>query len=338
VNSGKENIHGATFLVSRRGRIMVTMHRTKSALTQKKVQATSRTNPLVRFVRRNSAGFLFLLPALIIFGFFVWYPIVMDFILSFQKDAFYGNPTFVGWQNYRFVWRDPHFAIAWHNSVMYALYGLVIGYLPPIVVALAINEIRVGKNYFRLAFYLPVIIPPLVTAFLWRYMYTHDGGLINSLLSVVHIGPQPWLQSPNTALPSLVIITTWANMGGTVLIYLAALQGIPVHLYEAAELDGAGIWKRIWYITLPRMRSIMLILLLIQLIATVQVFTEPFTLTSGGPDLSTLTVMLLIYQYAFSNGNFGAASALSVILFVVLVMLSLAYFGITHRLNASAGD
>ncbi len=279
-----------------------------------------------------------MLPAFLIFGFFVWYPIIIEFILSFQKNAFYGSPTFVGWQNYQFVLQDPHFGIAWRNSALYALYGLLIGYLPPIVIALAINEIRIGKGYFRLAFYLPVIIPPLVTAFLWRYLYTHDGGLVNSLLAIIHIGPQPWLQSPNTALPSLVVITTWANMGGTVLIYLAALQGIPAHLYEAAEIDGASIWRRIWHITLPQMRGILLILLLIQLIATVQIFTEPFTLTSGGPDLSTLTVMLQIYDYAFNSGDFGASSALSVILFVVLVVLSLTYFGITRRFNVGAGE
>ena len=317
---------------------MVTLHQSDSAVKQRQTQRTYRLHPILRFTRRNAAGILFLLPAFIIFGFFVWYPIVYGFILSFQKNAFYGTPSFVGWQNYLYVWHDPLFATAWRNSASYALYALVIGYLLPIVIALAINEIRVGKSYFRLAFYLPVIIPPLVTAFLWRYMYTHDGGLINSLLAIVHINPQPWLQSPTTALPSLVIVTTWANMGGTVLIYLAALQGIPAHLYEAAELDGAGIWRRIRDITLPQMRGIMLILLLIQLIATVQVFTEPFTLTRGGPDLSTLTVMLLIYNYAFDSGNFGAASALSVILFCVLVILSLVYFGITRRLNLGGGD
>lgn len=316
---------------------MVTLHQSKSALAQKTAHPSYRAHPVQRFVRRNGAGLLFLLPAILIFGFFVWYPIVFGFILSFQKNAFYGSPTFAGWQNYQFVWRDPQFWMAWRNSGLFALYGLLIGYFLPIVIAVAINEIRLGKSYFRLAFYLPVIIPPLVTAFLWRYLYTHDGGLINSLLALVHIGPQPWLQSPNTAMPSLVIVATWANMGGTVLIYLAALQGIPAQLYEAAELDGAGIWKRIWNITLPQMRGIMLILLLIQLIATVQVFTEPFTLTGGGPDLSTLTVMLLIYNYAFNSGNFGAASALSVMLFCVLVALSLAYFGITRRVNTTEG-
>ncbi|MGZ3600662.1 MAG: carbohydrate ABC transporter permease [Ktedonobacterales bacterium] len=317
---------------------MVTLQQTKSALTQNKTQQNYRAHPLRRFIRRNGAGLLFLLPAFLIFGFFVWYPIVFGFILSFQKNALYGSPTFAGWQNYQFVWHDPLFWTAWRNSGLYALYGLLIGYVLPIALALAINEIRFGKSYFRLAFYLPVIIPPLVTAFLWSYMYTHDGGLINSLLAIVHIGPQPWLQSPNTALPSLVVVTTWANLGGTVLIYLAALQGIPAQLYEAAELDGAGIWARIWRITLPQMRGIMLILLLIQLIATVQIFTEPFTLTGGGPFNSTLTVMLLIYNYAFNSGNFGAASALSVILFCVLVVLSLTYFGITRRLNVGGGE
>ena len=308
------------------------------ALTQAETPTTMyRVHPLLRLARRNLAGMLFLLPAILIFGFFVWYPIFYGFVLSFQKNAFYGAPTFAGWQNYLFVLHDPLFWTAWRNSAQYALYGLLIGYLLPIVLAIAINELRRGTGYFRLAFYLPVIIPPLVTAFLWRYMYTHDGGLVNSLLAVVHIAPQPWLQSPSTAMASLVIVTTWANMGGTVLIYLAALQGIPAQLYEAAELDGASIWRRIWNITLPQIRGMMLILLLIQIIATVQVFTEPFTLTGGGPDLSTMTVLLLLYNYAFNSGNFGAASALSVILFLVLVVLSLGYFGITRRLNVG-GD
>jgi multiple sugar transport system permease protein len=313
--------------------MMVTLE--QPAQTQARTPTGARVHPLLRFARRNTAGFIFLVPALLIFGFFVWYPIIYGFVLSFQRNAFYGAPTFAGWQNYRFVLHDPYFWTAWRNSAQYALYGLLIGYLIPIVIAISINELRRGTSYFRLAFYLPVIIPPIVTAFLWKYMYAQDGGLINSILSIGHVAPQPWLQSPSTAMASLVIVTTWANMGGTVLIYLAALQSIPAQLYEAAELDGATIWRRIWHVTLPQMRGIMLILLLIQIIATVQVFTEPFTLTGGGPDLSTMTVMLLLYNYAFNSANYGAASALSVILFLVLVVLSLVYFGVTRRFNAT---
>jgi multiple sugar transport system permease protein len=163
-------------------------------------------------------------------------------------------------------------------------------------------------------------------------MYTPDGGLLNGLLGLVGIGKQLWYQAPATAIQSLVVVTTWANAGGTMLIYLAALQSIPAELYEAAELDGASIARRIWHVTLPQIRGVMLIMLILQIIATVQIFTEPFTLTNGGPVNATTTVMLLIYNYAFQNADLGSASALSVILFLVLVTFSLGYFAITRRI------
>jgi multiple sugar transport system permease protein len=303
-------------------------------------QATSApwARPLVRFARRNIAGLLFLTPAFILFGVFVWYPIIYGFILSFQDNSLFGGSgSWVGWHNFQRVIADPLFAIAWGNALKYTVYGLLFGYALPLALALAINEVRHGKAYFRLAFYLPVIIPPLVTVFLWRYMYTPDGGLLNGLLGLIGIGKQPWLQSPGTALQSLVVVTTWANLGGAMLIYLAALQGIPAELYEAAELDGSGIWRRVWHITMPQIRGVMLIMLILQLIATFQIFTEPFTLTNGGPVNATTTVMLLIYNYAFQNADLGAASALSVILFLVLVTFSLGYFAVTRRLWAG-GD
>ena len=288
--------------------------------------------------QRHAAGLLFLLPALILFGFFVWYPIVYGFVLSFQDNSLFGGSgSWVGWRNFQRVIADPLFTTAWANTLKFALYGLLFGYAIPVLLAIAINEVRHGKAYFRLAFYLPVIIPPLVTVFLWRYMYTPDGGLLNGLLGLVGIGKQPWLQSPHTALQSLVVVTTWANAGGTMLIYLAALQSIPAELYEAAELDGAGIWGRIWHVLLPQIRGVMLIMLILQIIATIQIFTEPFTLTNGGPVNATTTILLLIYNYAFQNGDLGLASALSVILFLVLVTFSLGYFALTRPLWA-AGD
>jgi multiple sugar transport system permease protein len=290
---------------------------------------------LIRHTRRHAAGLLFLLPALILFGFFVWYPIVYGFVLSFQDNSLFGGSgSWVGWQNFHRVISDPLFTTAWVNTLKFAFYGLLFGYAIPVVLAIAINEVRHGKAYFRLAFYLPVIIPPVVTVFLWRYMYTPDGGLLNGLLGSVGIGKQTWLQSPNTALQSLVVVTTWANAGGTMLIYLAALQNIPAELYEAAELDGAGIWRRIWHIMLPQIRGVMLIMLILQIIATFQIFTEPFILTQGGPVNATTTILLLIYNYAFQNADLGMASALSVILFLALVTLSLGYLGITRRLWA----
>ncbi len=314
---------------------MVTTQQRTPART--KITSTSWAQPIGRFTRRNAAGLLFLLPAIIIFGFFVWYPIGYGFVLSLQDNSLFGGTgSWVGFRNFQRVIADPLFKIAWSNTFKYALYGLLFGYAVPILLAIAINEVRYAKAYFRLAFYLPVIIPPIVTVFLWKYMYTPDGGLFNGLLSLIGIGKQTWLQSPTTALPSLVVVSTWANAGGTMLIYLAALQGIPAQLYEAAELDGAGIWRRIWNITLPQIRGVMLIMLILQIIATVQIFIEPFALTNGGPVYGTTTIMLLIYNYAFQIGDLGAASALSVILFLVLVALSLGIFGVTRRF--SAGD
>jgi multiple sugar transport system permease protein len=132
------------------------------------------------------------------------------------------------------------------------------------------------------------------------------------------------------AMPSLVLEATWAGAGGAVLIYLAALSGVPTELYEAAELDGASVWRRLWHVTLPHLRPILLIMLLLQVINTFQVFTEPFVLTDGGPEDSTVTVLLLIYRYAFVNGDYGTAAALSVSLAAVLAVLSAVYLRLTR--------
>jgi multiple sugar transport system permease protein len=222
--------------------------------------------------------------------------------------------------------------VAWRNTLVFTGYALLFGYFVPIVLALLINEMRHGKAVFRLAFYLPVMLPPIVVAFLWLFLYNADSGLINSLLGVVHLPGGLWLETKASALPALVVVATWGSAGSTFLIYLAALQGVPASLYEAAELDGSNLWQRIWHITLPTIRPIMLLMLVLQIIATMQVFTEPFTITGGGPDNATLTVLMLIYRYTFQNAEFGEASALGVVLFLVLAVFALIYMRMTGRL------
>ena len=282
-------------------------------------------------VRHQLVAFGFLLPALLLFLLFSWYPIVNGMILSFQRVDLVRPAEWVGFANFRLLLDDPLFYRAWRNTGQFALYGLLLGYLVPFVLAVAINEARHLQSYFRLAFYLPVVLPPIVTVFLWQWIYDPGAGLANTALSWVGIGPQPWLQSPDTAMLSLVILATWGGAGATMLIYLAALQGIPSSLYDAAEVDGASLWRRFLDITLPQMRFIMLITLILQVIGTMQVFTEPFVLTDGGPANATLTVMLLLYRYAFQYGNYGAASALGLMLFGALVVLSLVYLWVTRR-------
>ena len=284
------------------------------------------------FFRRNLGGYLFLLPALVIFALFVWYPLVLGFIMSFQNVDMINPAVWVGWTNYRRVFSDPLFGIAWRNTLAFTGYALLFGYFVPIVLALLINEMRHGKGLFRLAFYLPVMLPPIVTAFLWLWLYNADSGLINALLHVVHLPGGLWLENQGTALPALVVVATWGAAGSTMLIYLAALQGVPASLYEAAEIDGSNLWQRIWHVTLPTIRPIMLLLLVLQIIATMQVFTEPFTITGGGPANATMTVLILIYNYTFQNADFGEASALGVILFLVLAVFALIYMRMTSRL------
>ena len=284
-----------------------------------------------RAIRRNLAGYLFLLPALLIFALFVWYPILLGFVISFQSVDMMNPAIWVGLSNYHRVLTDPLFALAWRNTLEFTLYALLFGYAIPIILALCINEMRHGKGFFRLAFYLPVMLPPLVTAFLWRWIYNPDSGLLNALLSLVHLPAGLWLETPGSALPALMVIATWGAAGGTVLIYLAALQGVPASLYEAAEIDGANIWRRLWHVTLPAIRPVMLLMLILQIIGTMQEFLRPFTITSGGPQNATVTVVLLIYNYAFQDIDFGGASAIGVLLFLVLAVFALIYMRLTRR-------
>jgi len=303
--------------------------RVEKSVSQAELQALRKAR---LFFRHNLGGYLFLLPALVIFALFVWYPLVLGFIMSFQNVDMINPAVWVGWTNYRKVFSDPLFGIAWRNTLAFTGYALLFGYFVPIVLALLINEMRHGKGLFRLAFYLPVMLPPIVTAFLWLWLYNADSGLLNALLHLVHLPGGLWLENQATALPALVVVATWGAAGSTMLIYLAALQGVPASLYEAAEIDGSNLWQRIWHVTLPTIRPIMLLMLVLQIIATMQVFTEPFTITGGGPDNATMTVLILIYNYTFQNADFGEASALGVILFLVLAVFALIYMRMTSRL------
>src|SRR5258705_10124157 len=190
-----------------------------------------------------------------------------------------------------------------------------------------------GGLYRRIV-YLRVGLPPVVAVLLWKTFYdAGPTGVFNTILGWIHLGPYPWLQSPDTALPSLVLESTWANAGTTVIIYLAALTGVNRELYEAASTDGASLWSKVWHITIPQLRGVLLLTMILQIIGTAQVFLEPYLFTSGGPVNSTLTVLLLIYDYAFGNslgGDYGSATALSLMLAAFLALFSWVYLRATR--------
>jgi multiple sugar transport system permease protein len=208
----------------------------------------------------------------------------------------------------------------------------------PLIAAVLMSEVRRRRGLYSVLAYLPVVIPPVVAVLLWKTFY--DGGptgVFNTILGWVGLGPYPWLQSQQTALPSLVLESTWANAGATVIIYLAALVGVNQELYEAASVDGASLWRKIWHVTLPQIRGVLLVTLILQIIGTAQVFLEPYLFTSGGPANSTLTVLLLIYNYAFGSslgGDYGAATALSLMLAGFLAIFSLVYLRATRSWSA----
>ncbi|AXK33402.1 sugar ABC transporter permease [Streptomyces armeniacus] len=283
-----------------------------------------------RRLGEHATAYGFLCAALAVFALFSWYPIVRNVLLAFQDVNFATGNSWVGLENFRRLADDPLVGTAWKNSALFTLYALLLGYAVPFAAAVVVNEFRHARAYFRILVYLPVMLPPVVVALMWNWFYDPGPGLINELLRTVHLPTSSWVDSADTSLVSLVIVATWANMGTTTLIYLAALQTIPGELYEAAELDGANLWQRIRHVTIPQTRFVLLILLLLQVVATMQVFTEPFVMTGGGPEDSTVTVMLLIYRYAFVYNDFGTASALSLLLLLVLALFSAAYLRLTR--------
>lgn len=265
------------------------------------------------------------------FGFFSWWPILNSLILSFQQTNLVDPAVWVGLSNFAAVFADPLVAKAAMNTLWFTVLSVAVGFPLPILLAVAIGELRRTRSIASGFAYLPVIIPPVVSVLIFKQFYDPSStGLLNTLLAGVGLGPVPWLQTAATVMPSIVIQATWAGFGAATIIYIAALAAVSPELYEAAELDGASIRSRVWHVTLPQMRSVMLIMLLLQIIGAFQVFTEPFVMTRGGPENNTLTILMLIYNYTFISGDYGRAAALSLILAAILALVSLLYLRATR--------
>ncbi|MDH6464033.1 multiple sugar transport system permease protein [Micromonospora sp. A200] len=288
---------------------------------------------LGRKVRDNLTGHTFLIGAVLCFAVFSWYPMIRGIVMSFQRTR-RGETTWVGWDNYLRIIDDPSFWTAWKNTLYFTVLALVLGYAVPFFVAILLNEFRHAKGYLRILVYLPVMLPPASALFLFKF-YAYDpseAGLFNAILTALHLPTSQWMQSPEMTMPAMVLASTWMNMGGAVLIYLAALQNIPGELYEAAELDGAGIWRRIVHVTIPQTRLILALLAMLQIVATMQLFIEPLILANGaGAEDSATSVAYLIYQHGFFQNDLNGAAALGVIMLVVLAGFSAAYLRLSAK-------
>jgi multiple sugar transport system permease protein len=302
------------------------------------VQRRRRRTPATWLASGGLSSLVFALPLLVVFGVFSWWPIARAVVMSFQHTNLIVT-SWVGLDNFQKIFADPLLPQALANTGWFALLALIFGYPVPIIAAVLMSDVRRMKGLYSALAYLPVVVPPVVAVLLWKFFYDpRPEGVFNSILGWVGLGPYPWLQSQTWAMPSLVLEATWAAAGGTVIIYLAALTGVPGELYDAAEVDGASIWRKIFHVTLPQLRGVLLITLILQVIGTAQVFLEPYLFTSGGPANATVTVLLLIYRYAFGQSlgaRYGEATALSLLLAAFLAVLSLVYFRLTRSWSTS---
>jgi len=281
---------------------------------------------------KNISGWLLMLPPLILFSFFIWVPLFQSIRLSLYKANGMDLIEFVGLRNYINVFQHPDFLPALRNTFSYTLWSLVIGFVVPIILAVIINEIRAGKSFIKMSVYLPNVVPGIAMVFLWAFIFRPgDTGILNIILSKAGIGPQPWLSNPKWTIPLIVMVLTWKGAGATTLLYIAGLQGIDPELYEAAIIDGANIFKRLRYITIPCIYNLARTLLILQIIAVFQIFYEPLVMTNGGPNNASISIMQLVFRFAFERFDYPRAAAVSVIISIILVVLTLLYFKINKK-------
>ena len=304
----------------------------KSDVLISKNKAGIRNSTMSDKVKRNIAGWLMMLPGCICFLIFVIQPMIVGIYLSFFETKGFDAVSFIGLQNYKDVITDSLFTKTVWNSVLYTFWSVVIGGFTPLIVAMLLNEVVRGKAFFRFSAYFPCIIPGIVTAIMWKILFQPDAnGFLNMIFNKIGLGPFQWLQNPVMTIPLISVTMAWAGFGGTALIYLAALQSVDHSLYEAAEIDGASFWRKIWHVQLPHVSGLFKMLLLMQIMSVFKIFQHPLAMTGGGPNNASASIMLTAYNYAFSYMQVGRSSAVGMIAGLILCGFSILYFRVTRK-------
>ena len=257
-------------------------------------------------------------------------PIVASAVISLTNWSLLSNPRWVGLRNYRQLFHDSSFWTALWNTLYFGGGSVAVSMVCTFSLALLLNLNVRGIWFFRLVFYLPTVTTGIATALLWEDLLHPDYGLINRLLALVGIQGPGWLSSNNWAMPALIMMSVW-GAGNTVVIYLAGLQGVPRTLHEAASIDGAGWWGRLWHVTLPMMSPVIFFNVITGFIASMQAYVLILIMTNGGPGNATLVLGLYIYREAFQYFNLGYASAAAWVLLVLIVAITAVQFLIGRR-------
>jgi multiple sugar transport system permease protein len=286
-----------------------------------------------RSSRRRKQGlvaWMFALPFVLVFGFFMLVPLVSSFVMSFTdfKSNDVQSPfsvDFVALDQYADLFQNPQFRQSMFNTAYFVVVGIPLTMVVALALAVALNSgITRFRAAFRVGFYTPVVTSIVAVAVVWRFIL-QDDGLLNTALGWVGINGPDWLNSTAWSMPSMILLTTWRNMGTLMIIFLAGLQNVPQEVQEAAMVDGANVWQRFRRITLPLLRPTLLLGAVLLSVGYLQFFEEPFVMTQGGPLDSTLSVTYFTYNQ-FGFGNYGYASAASYVLFVAIALLSLFQF------------
>ncbi|KHL96261.1 MULTISPECIES: carbohydrate ABC transporter permease [Paenibacillus] len=291
------------------------------------------TNRRLLHYRTYTAGTLFILPAFALFAVFIFIPLVYGLYMSFTDyGGFNIKPDFVGWDNYAKLLHDDYFLISLKNNLIYTGLFVPITMVLALLSAIALNSVLHLRKYLRMAFYFPQITSMVSIAIVWGLLLNPLSGPVNQMLKAIGISSPPeWLMSSKWALPAIILVAAWKSFGYYMIILLAGIQGIPEYLYESAKLDGAGKFQRFLYVTLPGLSPTLFMVLLLTVINSFQVFDLVSVMTDGGPGRSTNVLVFRIYQEAFIHYRMGYAAAMSTVLFLIILVISLIQFRLEKK-------
>ena len=282
-------------------------------------------------LREHIEGYLFISPWILGMVLFALGPILASFGLAFTRWNLFTEPEYVGWANFQKLAHDPLFYKSVFNTIYYTVFAVPLGLVLALGLAMLVNHRLRGVNFFRTAFFLPNVVAGIAMLLLWKWLFDPNFGLINlfldwtGLMAVFEwtgIGRPQWISSRAGAMPGLVFMSIW-GLGGSMMIFLAGLQNIPRELIEAAELDGAGPWKRFRYVTVPLLTPTIFFLTMVGVIGSLQVFNQAYVMTQGGPAHATLFYVLYLFQTAFERFQMGYACAMALVLFIITLIVSL---------------
>jgi multiple sugar transport system permease protein len=285
------------------------------------------------------AAWWFLAPALVLIGVFFFLPVLASFALSVTDFDIYSvgdfdNARFVGLANYAALLENPLFWTALRNTFYFALIGGPLTVAISLGAALIVNAKLVRfKSFFRTVYFLPFVTTLVAVAIVWRYLYHPEYGLLNYALGAVGVDPINWLGDPKWAMPAIILLAAWKNFGYNMLIFIAGLQAIPEELYEAAAIDGAGVVRRFWHVTLPMLAPTFFFVGVVTMIGYFQLFAEPYVMTQGGPLKATTSLVLFMYEEGFRWWRMGMAAAIAFILFLLILGWTLLQLRLERRIG-----